>query len=327
MNREPIFILGTHKSGTSLLRNLFDGHSELFVVPIESHLMQYMGYWVDYGIRRSYPQKLTKKQIIDNYIQWIEHSNNSFNKSADSDTRGFWDVNEFKNSFYNSPYEEKSNKDLINGYFYAMYRSLYKKEPPHNIRIVEKSVENIEFAIELKKYYPNAKFIHILRNPYSNLVSIRKFKSKKNYPFLKPIIESMYNSYYHLEKNSRVFKDDYMVIRYEDLVTMPNETIDKVIGFTNLRKEEILYRPTVSSEIWKGNSTTGQEFKGVSTNAIKGWKKDIFPLEINIINKYFHYTIEKYGYEFIENGNALSPSKNENLKVYTANRLLYKYYV
>ena len=33
----PVFILGSHKSGTSLLRNLLDGISGFFVIPIEAH--------------------------------------------------------------------------------------------------------------------------------------------------------------------------------------------------------------------------------------------------------------------------------------------------
>ena len=36
-NISPIFILGCTKSGTTLLRNLFDGHPDLFIIPFETH--------------------------------------------------------------------------------------------------------------------------------------------------------------------------------------------------------------------------------------------------------------------------------------------------
>jgi len=37
METNNVFICGAHKSGASLLRSLFYGHSEIGVVPIETH--------------------------------------------------------------------------------------------------------------------------------------------------------------------------------------------------------------------------------------------------------------------------------------------------
>ena len=36
-NKNYVFILGQHKSGSSLLRSLLDGHPDLFVIPVETH--------------------------------------------------------------------------------------------------------------------------------------------------------------------------------------------------------------------------------------------------------------------------------------------------
>jgi len=38
--KAPIFLLGSHKSETSLLRALLDGHKDLFVFPTETHLFK-----------------------------------------------------------------------------------------------------------------------------------------------------------------------------------------------------------------------------------------------------------------------------------------------
>ena len=37
----PVFICGAPRSGTTLLSNLLDGHSELLVLPSETHILQY----------------------------------------------------------------------------------------------------------------------------------------------------------------------------------------------------------------------------------------------------------------------------------------------
>ncbi|ACL71029.1 sulfotransferase family protein [Halothermothrix orenii] len=328
MNKNPIFILGAHKSGTSLLRSLFDGHSELFVIPIEAHFFQHNGYWVDYGIRRQYPENINEKQIINNYIEWIDKSNTTPGGFADSDTRGLWDITKFKEKIKQGT-DYSNIKKSIENYIEAMYYSLYNEELPNDIRVVEKSVENAEFAIELKKIFPNAKFVHIIRNPYSNLVSIRKFKSKRGYPFLKRIIASLYNSYYFLEKNQRIITKDYLVIKYEDLVTKPKKIINEISDFLDIAKEEILYKPTVQGQQWHGNSTTGKKFKTISSERLFKWKEEINPLEVRIINKKFKYIIDKYNYNFYENKNKkhlLYPAKQEGLKVYIANRILYNYF-
>ena len=326
MNQKPIFILGAHKSGTSLLRSLFDGHSNLFVIPIEAHFFQHNGYWVDYGIRKQYPKKLDREDIINNYINWIRKSNIKPGGYSDSDTRGFWDIDKFKKSI------KKGNnyigiKNSIKNYINSMYFSLYNEKLSENLRIVEKSVENAEFALELKQLFPKAKFVHIIRNPYSNLVSIRKFKSKNGYPFLKPIINALENSYYYLEKNQRFLGKDYLVIRYEDLVKEPEKIINDIIKFTSISKEKILYKPTVQGENWKGNSTTGEKFNGISDKRLFKWKNEINPLEINIINKKFNFIVKKYNYDLLKNNKPIYPSKGESIKAYLANRLLYKFYL
>lgn len=331
MNQEPIFILGLHKSGTSLLRNLFDGHTGLFVIPIESHIFQHNNYWIDYGIRRQIPSDANPGKIINNYLEWIYGCNTRHNdKLGDSVTLGLWDLDLFKNKM--SKYNKEDFLDTklsIEHYFESMYASLFKKELSDNIRVIEKSVENAEFAIDLKTMYPKAKFIHIVRNPYSNLVSIRKYKSKnKKPPVLKHIMDSMYNSYYHLEKNKRILKNDYLVVRYEDLVSDTETKMNEITDFLNITREAILYKPTVNGELWGGNSTTGKKFNKISNEFLDLWKSTITPLEIEMINKLFKRVLTDYHYEKFENEKSfLKRNKNESVKTYLSNRLLYRYFL
>jgi len=148
---------------------------------------------------------LTEEQIINNYISAIKIANATPGGYSDSDARGLWDIEKFEEKIKKGKNYNNIKSSVIN-YIEAMYYSLYGTEFPENKRVVEKSVENAEFAIDLKTIFPNAKFIHIVRNPYATLVAIRKFKSQLGYPFLKWIIESMYNSYYYLEKTKDYFQ-------------------------------------------------------------------------------------------------------------------------
>ncbi|SEP76348.1 Sulfotransferase family protein [Virgibacillus subterraneus] len=324
MNQEPIFIMGAHKSGTSLLRNLFDGHSELFVIPIEAHFFKHNGYWIDYGIRRKFPNTISESEIIENYMNWIKYVNTLSDQYADSDTKGFWSFEKFTEEIRRYS-DYMSLKTSIENYIHAMYHSLTSKKLANNLRVIEKSVENAEFANILKKIYPNAKFIHIIRNPYSNIVSIRKFKSKNGYPNLRPIIQSLYNNYYYLEKNQVTLDKDYLVVKYEDLVMKPEQKIKQIVEFTGISDEEITYVPTVKGENWEGNSTTNVKFKGLSSEGLSRWTSEIEPTEVNLVNKLFKYTLNRYGYRTIENKSMLKFARGENPKTYIANRILFKY--
>ena len=80
----PIFILGSHKSGSSLLRSLLDGHPRLFVFPKEIHFFQYAGYWVDYRLRAAKPAQLSREQLIERLYEIVSGYNRSRDPYADS---------------------------------------------------------------------------------------------------------------------------------------------------------------------------------------------------------------------------------------------------
>ena len=110
-------------------------------------------------------------------------------------------------------------KDEIINYFDAIYYSIHSEPIDRNLTVVEKSVSNAENAIRLQRLFPNAKFIHIIRNPYNNLLSFRDYRFKMNhrFPSLRDLVESLKVNYYYLYKNQELI-NDYLVMKYEDIV-------------------------------------------------------------------------------------------------------------
>ena len=233
------------------MRNLFDGHPELFVVPTESHFFQNTGFWVSYYFRRTQPKKMSYEEMKTALINWIYFVDKKSNYRADGFTAGKWN----KELFYQSMQAGAVNslKELSDLYIQSMYYALYQK-PIGDVRFVEKSVENAEFVLEWQQLYPDAQFVHILRNPYSNLLAIRKYLNGKSFPFIKHAVLSMYNSYYFLYKNlNLVNSDKYKVIIYDDLLAEPATTLKSVCSFLNIEYNDGLLTPSVLGEEWKGN--------------------------------------------------------------------------
>jgi len=327
VNNNPIFILGAHKSGTSLLRSLFDGHSQLYVIPFETHYFQNMKYWVDNEYRKERPVTLTQEEIVDSFCDWIHHCNTTVDFFADSITKGLFDEQIFRESFLSSASEHDDDKTRIEGYFTSIYRAIERKELPDSLRIVEKSVENAEFAYELSNLFPAAKFIHIVRNPYANFVSIRRYKSHRyGYPIIRRVVKTLYNSYYYLYKNQRTIKN-YKVIEYENLVLNPKEQLTALCDFLEIVFEDILLSPTFRNQPWKGNSTTGEQFNGISSAQLDNWKNEIHPLEIFYVNLVFPFVFRDYHYQMVDYpGGFWKKIRGESLKRYMANRI-YKYLI
>jgi len=302
MNKEPVFILGCTKSGTSLIRNLFDGHPAVFAAPAESHFFQYTGSWVSYFFRRSQPKNFTYDEMKDQLVKWVDFSNRRSNAVADGFTAGKWSLEMFKEIMFSKPVNNL--RELSDLYIEGMYAALHNKPYP-NLHFVEKSVENVEFASEWLQLYPNAKFIHILRNPYSNLVAIRKYMNSPRFPFSNRALVSMNSSYYFLYKNLRLINQaQYRVILYEDLLSEPEKIMKQLADFIGIDFAKTLLIPTVFGESWAGNSTSGKSFSGISKLNLERWKKDITKYEIAVVNELFPHVLKDFNFEIINPKNA-----------------------
>lgn len=323
MNDEPIFLLGAHKSGTTLLRGVFDGHPDLFVLPFESHYFQNMCYWVDYNLRRQRPETLSTAEIISRFSDRLQHLNETQDRFGDTPRNFEINIERFLEVFgtFSEQLDERERFELL---MQAYYHALYGESLPDHKRIVEKSVEHAEFAPFLRQMFPKARFIHIVRNPYANIVSLRKAKIKQfGFPLVSRMLESFYNSYYHLYRNQRLI-ENYHIVKYEELLKEPEKKITEMARFLNLNVEESMMEPTKFGDPWSGNSSTGDELSGFDTSRINSWETEISPMETLFLNRLFDYPFKEFGYSK-RSGTSISdflkPLKHEGIKRWLANRL------
>ncbi|MCF8241923.1 MAG: sulfotransferase [Melioribacteraceae bacterium] len=325
MKAKPIFILGCHKSGTTLLRNLLDDHKELFVVPTETHFFANIGFGVKYTYRKTNNIQLTIEEKKKRLINWIDYRNRKEDLIADGFTKNKWNLEKLTELMMKT--EVNNLKELSDLFHTSLYFSLFGESPPQNKRFVEKSVENSEFVSNWLSIYPDAKFVHILRNPYSNIVSLRKYSSKKkknlHFPHLLNPINSMYDSYNDLYKNLKTYSN-YLVVKYEDLLTNTKTSMIRIADFLEIKYDEQLLNPTILGEDWKGNSIRGKKFNGVSSQNIDVWKNEISDFEIIIINKFFDFILNDYDYDILtpNNTSIFKRAPKESFKNYILNRIL-----
>ncbi len=327
MSDNPIFILGAHKSGTTLLRSIFDAHPDLFVVPFETHFFQNQCFWVDYNYRQEHPRSLSAEEIVARFSDRLHHLNKTEDRLGDTPESFTIDVSAFQETFkaLDLTMNQKQRFGLLMN---AYHQALHGTPLPEDKQVVEKSVEHAEFAPFLKQMFPKARFVHIVRNPYANIVSLRKAKIlQSGFPLVFRILNSLYNSYYHLYRNQKLI-NSYHTLRYEDLVTDPEKEISKLTDFLDLRFHDILLQPTKFGNIWQGNSSTGRDLVGFDQARLASWEETIGPMEIMFLNRLFDYPFEEYGYEKLPDPSFtdfLKPVKEEGLTRYLLNRLYLAY--
>jgi len=321
----PIFISGAHKSGTSLLRSLFDGHPELFVLPIETQFHFILNWWTRYPLRSW--EKISDWDINvfrRSACEWVEVRNRIGNKLADSDAKGIFNLELFKKAI--ESIESTDDSNLIRGYFEALYQALFNAQMPEHMRVVEKTVGTFEHAARLKKLYPEAVFFHVIRNPYANLVTLRKYLQTmdKGFPHLDKILRSLQWSYFFAEEN-KYSLDDYFVVKYEDLVTKPEEILHKLAEQAGIQFHSTLLQPTFLGNAWGGNSVTGNTFTGISKARLKAWQQEITALEVELINRHLKSALITFDYKVEQpESSPWRRVRREGLKAYIANRVLLK---
>jgi protein-tyrosine sulfotransferase len=326
----PVFICGIHKSGTTLLRNLLDGHPALEVLPIESHFLQKMGFGIDYYFRRQTKRTVSIAEFKESTAMLIEQYNRTNNTlKSDAQLKGQFDVAAFETYLDSHLNEQASLAETFLAYRNGILISLGIK-PDEQKRVVEKSVENGELATAYKRIFPQAKFLHIIRNPYSNLTSLRKFKSKGGYPLLPPLVDVIKKNLFHAEKNQFLLGEDYWVIRYEDILNEPISSMNEIANFLQISYTDGMLKPTTLGRPWKGNSGFYENgFEGINNRTLSTWEKRIYPLEVFYINRFLSSQLNGMGYdsfgEEIALHQFLRPIKGEDPKTYLLNRVFRGY--
>jgi protein-tyrosine sulfotransferase len=241
LSKEKIFIYGAMKTGTSLILNLLDGHPELACMPVDAH-------------------------ILKHYFKGTEKRSDVFKKIYDLWFRklisptGRYPFLTFGNDII--PYQNFASylKFLIYNEGINHFNSFdlaclaYIKTCPYyrqnkNLKIVEKTPENDHNHHIISLHYPEAKYIHIVRNPVVTIASLKKNAINLGYDF--NIIDSINSTFQSLNNAyNNINNKNYYIVRYEDLTDHLDEVIKNICKFLKIKDHKILRKPTLlGSEI------------------------------------------------------------------------------
>ncbi len=273
-------ITGTHRSGTTLFLSLLDGHGELLVYPEEPGFGKLL--------RRRYA---TKEALMEDFMKGA--SNNNVNKGRLS---GLEDIQSelFNYDQYLSHLVSYIDRNgcAQNHIMLAAARAFAKASGQSldtKKRWVFKQPDRAELVPWLFSTFPEAKVLHIVRDPRANYLAQRnyRFQRKGEQKSLTSFICTWLESAERARRNQKDFGlPKYAIVKYEDICLRPREMMGEIAEYLNIDFEDILVTPTklgrnigVATAVEQGH----REANKIFTHSIDRWRNELSKLTIFFI--------------------------------------------
>jgi hypothetical protein len=283
----PIFICGYPKAGTTLMLSLLDRHNELLVIPQETKFFS----------------KVLRQKGQQNKIDFLLHHTNL--KMLKNDIvrgpSGIKDFSKFDYSIFHGKFYQiwnqsaKNDKDILETLVEAIAQTVKSKK---YIGWVEKT-PGTEFRLPIiKKWWPDAKILYLVRDPRQNFCSHKRYQNHKKKPLeisLPRFVDRWKKSFCAIERYLD-FNSNGLLIRYEDLIEDTNTTMQVVSQFLGIRFDPVLLEPTRFGIEWKGNASDGSEKKNVQKNP-NNYFQYLSKNEIAVIDLKFRKQLKSLQYE------------------------------
>ncbi len=298
LKKQPLFILGHWRSGTTLLHNV------LCKDPNASYMTTYHSLfpnnmsskWLFKTFMRiNMPDKRPSDnvQLNINFPQEDEFALS--NCQANAYYNFFYFPKEYK-TFYNRAIRHEGLSETEKNIWFSSYDQLIKKALLNikGDRVIIKNPVNTARINQLIKLYPNAKFLYIYRNPITVFNSTQKFFHKL-FPTLwlhevdKSFIDRLIFDVYKMlmdgyeEQKSMIPKENLMELRFEDFEQNPVIEMEKI--YEQLLNESFNEVKPYFTEYF---------------DSLKGYKKNKYEVEkslIDTIYKHWGSYMKKYNYD------------------------------
>tara|TARA_B100000965_G_C19602924_1_gene764027 strand:- start:9528 stop:10418 length:891 start_codon:yes stop_codon:yes gene_type:complete len=278
MNTGPIFIVGVGRSGTTLIRQMVNSHSKI-AIPYESHFItKYISCEKKYGDLQNDENlsalldDILAEPILENW-DYVPDKQSLLGKTTSRDIGGVFAnfFTQYANHHGKSIWGDKSD------YLHQMHK--------------------------IKYLYPNAKFIHIVRDGRDVALSVMKMSWG---PDNIREAASWWGEHVRLgySMGRMLNKEQYYEIRYEDLVAHPEKYLEEICQFVGVNFESTMLEFFKTSKKFIPQSRLNQHYnadKGADTSRTKAWKREMSPLDCEIFQQIAGDVLREMNYEIAEN--------------------------
>lgn len=280
MSSDPLFIIGTERSGSNLLRVILNSHPNI-VIPHPPHVMKYFApleaKYGDLGRPRNYRQLVEDVlRLVKGHIHpwsWVPRADEVVQRSR--------------------PRAKTGELELFSVYV-AIHEAL--RERVRKDRWGCKSTFMIDHAERVVEEWPGARLLWLYRDPRDVAASSRQSVFSTFHPY--------YTAKLWDEQQAKGLALEaagvpLLRVRYEDLAAEPEAEIRRICGYLG---ED--YHPHML-EFFKGkearsSSSLSESWKKtaepVSAEGLARWRRDLSREEVHAVESVAGETMERLGY-------------------------------
>ncbi|MGH7967634.1 MAG: sulfotransferase family protein [Limisphaerales bacterium] len=301
-NRRGLFLGGCPKSGTTLLLSLLDSHPQLIVLPEETAYLQERR---DYAALDGYHAKL-RRLLEQTNLRLLAHGRFEPPREASStDARDYtgFDFERFgslANAFINQSW---MNDSLLLSELIRAYAIVLGSDWRRCVRWVEKTPGNEIFCGVLRELFPDSRLIQLVRDPRAVFASRKRRLLHERVSYTKAHrLVRQWNQCARQIPRLLDCPNQFLVVRYEDLVSKPQSVLQQICRFAGLDFSPALLKPTRAGTDWHGNSSFRQNFHAVDTTPVDKWRDYLTEQEVWWIELHCRRGMELAGYPLQTDG-------------------------
>jgi hypothetical protein len=269
----PIFIIGMPRSGTKLLRNLLNRHSRIAIPDVETEFLPWMAQHVgDFG-------DLKRQEHFDRFYERVTKAPFFIYRKDEGRCPSA------------RRWQEACRAYDAAGLFEALVRIDVGAAPESSIIWGDKSPSYIRHIPLLASLYPDARFIHIVRDARDYCLSINKAWGKNMLRAAQRWADDIDAANQALRSSS----NPHLLVRYEDLLAEPEEVLGRICVFLDIDFEpEMLSLDRPSENI---GDTKGQT--RIVTDNLGKFKRNMTKRTLRRIEEIAGEVLKSHGYALV----------------------------
>lgn len=233
VNNSPIFIVGVHRSGTTLLRFMLSSHSRIYIPPESDFIPYFFGSNPYADLTDKQIQKIVN--IIFSRYRFVE----------------VWKGEPPSLEYFLSHMPDRKPASFLN----VLYRTYASQNGA--VRWGDKTPIYASYVSLIHEIFPDAQFIHIIRDPYDSAISLLEKYEKNEFHidiyfaaqnWVRRITEARSSA-------SFLTANHYYELKYEDLVRTPDIELKRICEFIGECFEPAMLQPqNLASKLIKPDS-------------------------------------------------------------------------
>jgi hypothetical protein len=183
--------------------------------------------------------------------------------------------------------------------YHEIMSDLIQESPAH--RWGEKTMIRWTYIPKFLEMFPKGHALHVLRDPRDVLSSFKRVTNEPGLRYLDAVFTTLHSMSWAATMGNRLSTKRYRVVKYEDLVQHPENTVSAICSFLGIPYESKMLDCTRfkdrGGKQWQANTAYDEPLSGVQPSSIGKFSDNLSPPEIFLVEMVTRNVLTHAGYK------------------------------